>query len=125
MTAHRSSGFTLIEIMLILVIILVLAGIALPHYAETRRKAYDSKVENVVRHVATGEEAYFASRLRYTGSAAQLEAVVLDKVAIEISAGNSGDLRSSFQVRGSHPEAAHAFTWVSDPAPGEPHLRAN
>jgi hypothetical protein len=82
-------------------------------------------VSSAVRNVATGQEAYFATRQRYASNPAQLDAIVSDGVVIKITAGNSGDIDSSFRVEGSHPNAAHTFVWVSDPPPGSPHLIEN
>ncbi len=115
-------GFGLLEVLLVVAIIAVLAAIALPHFSSMQTRAFDSRVESTVRHVATGEEAYYASHQRYTDSVADLDGVVLDRVAVTIRSGTSGDLASSFQIRGSGTGAAHTYTWISDPPPGAPHL---
>jgi prepilin-type N-terminal cleavage/methylation domain-containing protein len=115
-------GFTLIEVLVVTVIVGVLAGIAIPHYTSVRGRAVDMKVASAVRAVATGEEAYFAARQAYAGDVDSLTGVVIGGVAITIEGGNSGDLATSFRVRGTHPDAPHAFVWISDPGPGEPHL---
>ena len=122
MTRSHARGFTLIEVLVVIVIIGVLAGIAIPHYTSTRGRAVDMKVASAVRAVATGEEAYFASRQAYASDVASLSGVVTAGVAITIEGGNSGDLGSSFRVRGTHPDAPHAYVWISDPGPGEPNL---
>ena len=122
MRVSNDQGFTLIEVLVVIVIVGILAGIAIPHYTSARGRAVDMKVASAVRAVATGEEAYFASRQSYAGDVASLTGVVVAGVAITIEGGNSGDLASSFRVRGTHPDAPHAFIWVSDPAPGEPNL---
>ena len=89
---------------------------------EYRARGYDSKVMSAVRHVATGEEAYFAGHQMYTDNIARLDGMVVADVSITISPGNSGDLATSFRVHGSHPQAAHEFDWVSDPVPGDPNF---
>ena len=48
--------------------------------------------------------------------------VLEQDVQITISAGNSGDIASSFRIHGLHPQASHEYDWVSDPLPGEPNL---
>ena len=72
-----------------------------------------------MRHAATGEEAYYATHQGYTDNIAQLDGIVPGDVSVTLSAGNSGDLNSSFRVHGSHPQAAHEFDWISDPTPGD------
>jgi len=122
MTTHGNRGFTLLELLVVTSIIGILTSIAIPQYASVRARGFDSKVEAAVRHVATGEEAYFASNLTYTANVSNLDGMVLDDISITITAGNSGDLNTSFRIRGSHSSAAHDYDWVSDPAPGEPNF---
>ena len=76
-----------------------------------------------IRHVATGEEAYFASNEIYSADIGNLDGMVVEEdVLITISPGNSGDIASSFRIHGRHPQASHEYDWVSDPLPGEPNL---
>jgi type IV pilus assembly protein PilA len=122
MSPRNRRGFTLIELLVVTSIIGILASIAIPQYAAYRQRGVDARVTSCVRHIATGEEAYFTTHQSYTTDVSQLEAMVLGDVIITISAGNSGDLGSSFHVHGSHPQAAHDFEWLSDPAPGQPNF---
>ena len=100
--ARNESGFTLIEVLVVTVLIGVLAGIAIVHYTDMKARGLDSQVASVVRNVATGEEAYFASRLRYVGALDELDGIVTGGVAVAVASGNSGDLGSSFRVHGVH-----------------------
>jgi type IV pilus assembly protein PilA len=120
-----ADGFGLLELLLVVAIIAVLAAIAIPHFSSMRARGYDSQVESMVRHVATSEEAYYASHQRYTASVDDLEGIVIDDVTITIESGSSGDLASSFLIRGVGKGALHTYAWLSDPAPGEPHLVEN
>lgn len=123
MAESHDRGFTLLELLVVTSIVGLLASIAIPQYASFRARGHDSKVQSAVRHVATGEEGYFAGNLTYTTNVADLEGMVLDPdVLISISPGNSGSIATSFKVTGSHPQAAHTYSWVSDPAPGDPNF---
>lgn len=120
MRDHR--GFTLIEVLVVIVIIGVLAGLAIAQYAGFRARGYDTKVAAAVRGVATGEEAYYAENRIYAAAIDDLRGMSLGDVAITIGPGNSGDLASSFRVTGTHPGTPRTFSWVSDPAPGTPNF---
>jgi type IV pilus assembly protein PilA len=122
MSTRNNRGFTLLELLVVTSIIGILASIAIPQYASLRARGFDSTVQAAVRHVATGEEAYFATHRVYTATVSDLDGMVLADVNITITAGNSGDLGTSFRVHGSHLRAAHDYDWVSDPAPGDPNF---
>lgn len=123
MATRTDSGFTLLELLVVVSIVGILASIAIPQYASYRARSFDSIVESQVRHIATGQEAYFAGNSSYTGDVESLDGMVIDEnVTITISPGNSGDYASSFKIHGSHPQASHEYDWVSDPLPGEPNF---
>ena len=122
MASSNEHGFGLIEVLVVIVIVGVLAGIALPHYVDTRGRGLDAKVVAAVRHVATGQESYYANRQHYTTALDDLEGLVPADVEITVAAGNSGDIESSFRIVGTANGAPHTYTWVSDPPPGEPHM---
>ena len=122
MATRNNRGFTLLELLVVTSIIGILASLAIPQYSSLRARGFDSKVEAAVRHVATGEEAYFASHRVYTANVSDLDGMVLADVIITVTAGNSGDLSTSFRIHGSHLNAAHDYDWVSDPAPGDPNF---
>lgn len=123
MATRTDSGFTLLELLVVVSIVGILASIAIPQYASYRARSYDSIVESQVRHIATGQEAYFAGNSSYTGDVSNLDGMVIDEnVTVTISPGNSGDFSSSFKIHGSHPQASHEYDWVSDPLPGEPNF---
>ena len=121
-TMRNHRGFTLLEVLVAVVLIGVLSGIAITQYAEYRQRGFDSQVASVVRGVATGEEAYYAEHLIYAGDVDTLDGMVLGGVHITISAGNSGNIGTSFRLVGTHPEAKRTYTWISDPLPGAPNL---
>jgi len=126
MATRNQQGFTLIELLVVVSIVGILASIAIPQYASYRARGFDSIVESQVRHVATGEEAYFATNSTYTTDMNDLLGMTIDPdVTVSITAGNSGDLQNSFKIHGEHAQASHTYDWVSDPLPGEPNFVIN
>ena len=68
----NKSGFTLVELLTVILIIGLLAVIALPRFVNTREKAYYSAMRSDLRNLATAEEDYFAASLTYTTDPNQL-----------------------------------------------------
>ena len=65
------SGFTLIELLVVVAIIGILAAIAIPQFAEYRKRGFDSRSVSDLRNAATAEEAYFADSEHYLTCADQ------------------------------------------------------
>lgn len=60
-----SRGFTLIEMLVVVVLIGILSAIALRQFAIYRNQSYDARAHSDLRNAATAEEAYFASKGEY------------------------------------------------------------
>lgn len=122
MTLNNDRGFSLIEVLVVIVIVGVLAGIAISQYASYKASGVDARVASAVRQIAIVQEAHYTSHLAYAADVDDLDGIVLGDVVIEVRAGNSGDLATSFRVQASHPAAEHSYVWISDPVPGEQQL---
>jgi len=62
---RRTSGFTLIELVVVIAIIAILAAIALPSFAAQIRKARRSEVEGAIQQVALFQERFRADCTTY------------------------------------------------------------
>jgi type IV pilus assembly protein PilA len=58
-------GFTLIELLIVVVIIGILAAIAIPKFANTKTKAYQTAMKSDLRNLVTAEEAFFSDSGHY------------------------------------------------------------
>lgn len=72
MPGHTRTGFTLVELLVVVVIIGVLASIAVPKFSSTKEKAYIASMKTDLRNLATTEEAFFADSARYSADPAVL-----------------------------------------------------
>jgi prepilin-type N-terminal cleavage/methylation domain-containing protein len=60
-------GFTLIELLIVVVIIGILAAVAIPKFADTKRKAYVSAMKSDLKNMVSTAEAYFSDNNSYAG----------------------------------------------------------
>ena len=61
----NGSGFTLIELMIVIGVIGILAAIAIPQFAFYRQKSFNAAALSDLRNVKTHLEAYFADYKYY------------------------------------------------------------
>jgi general secretion pathway protein G len=67
---ERERGFTLIELMIVVGIIAMLAGILIPNFVNARAQAQTSACESNLRAIATAMELYYADNARYPDAGA-------------------------------------------------------
>lgn len=92
MSSNRK-GFTIVELLVVVLVLGVLVAIALPKYSGTRDKAKIAAIKTDLRNAETAEETYYADYVAY-GDLAQLQAEGLitlsPSVTMEITAGPDG-----------------------------------
>lgn len=71
--SRNRSGFTFIELLVVVVILGILASIALPKYSGTKDRAKLAAMRTDVRNTETAEESYYTDNGAYA-SLAQLQA---------------------------------------------------
>ena len=66
-------GFTLVEVLIVVIIIGILAAIGVPQFANSIEKAKGGEARAGLGHLQTGEKVYFAENEYYTTTPADLD----------------------------------------------------
>jgi type IV pilus assembly protein PilA len=87
-------GFTLIELMVVVLIIAILIAIAIPTFLGARQRAQDRAAQSNVRNAFTAEKTFYTDGQAYTGTVADLTAIEpsLNYITVSASLAASGNL---------------------------------
>ncbi len=66
-------GFTLVEVLIVVIIIGILAAIGIPQFAASIEKAKGGEARAGLGHIQTGEKVYFAENEFYTTNLSDLD----------------------------------------------------
>ena len=74
---EREAGFTLIELMVVVLIIAILIAIAIPTFLGARARAQDRAAQSSLRNALTAEKTYYTDNQAYvaTAGAPELKAI--------------------------------------------------
>ena len=93
-------GFTLLELMIVVLIIGILAAIAIPKFGSTKDRAYVATMKSDLRNLVTAEESYFADYASYTTNLSQLSIIISPAVTLTITSatGTGWDATASYNA---------------------------
>jgi type IV pilus assembly protein PilA len=106
----RNKGFSLIELLVVVAIILILASIALPNIMRARRVANEASSVASLRAIASGQLVYRHTQGAYT----TLTALGTEKIIDDVLAGGAKSGYTFSSAPGS--DATMEFTAEADPA---------
>ncbi len=107
--ARRQSGFTLIEVLIVTVIIGIIAAIAVPKFAATKEKAYDRAVMSDIKRAQVAAEAYFADNMTYPASESDADFAPSSGVTFTQWNVETKDGLSSIHLHADHANSTHYY----------------
>lgn len=105
MRRFNKPGFTFVELLTVLVVMGVLAGIGIPRIRNMKERSYQATLRSDLGALRTAEEAYYAENLRYTTDLSLLDFRRSSNVEITIV--------STDPLKGWKATARH--TWLATP----------
>jgi len=100
---RHTAGFTLIELMIVVLVIGILAAIAIPKFQTSKGKAYASTLKADLRNLATAQEAYFYENSVYSPTTTDLKMSVSPAVTVRISVATASGWSASATHQAANP----------------------
>ncbi len=98
-------GFTLLELLVVVVVIGILATIAIPRFGGAKQKAFVAAMKSDLKNFVTSEESYFADYNTY-GSATNVVAAGLFNATTDVLLVSTDATGTGFSATATHPNAA-------------------
>ncbi len=113
---RNQSGFTIIELIIIIVVIGILAGVAIPRYVDLRRRASDGTARGVLGALRTQNALLFSQRvLGWT-----IGTYTMRVIANSMSTGLRGISWTAGGTRFTMTIAGNTYRFTLNPIPGAP-----
>ena len=115
-------GFTLIELLVVVAIIGVLASIAIPQFADYKKRAFNARAQSDLRNLITGQEAYFSDNEIYAecGFIASIDCeevlpgFIQSEGVLVVTDDNSSGNDFIFAIEACHPKGDRFYEFSSN-----------
>lgn len=94
-------GFTLVEILIVVVVIGILTAIVIPRFNNARGKSFAASMKSDLRNLAVAEEDYFYAAGRYTDDMTKLSFNTSPGVTVTIVEASG----AGWSAKSQHPQA--------------------
>ena len=115
MELKSQKGFTLLELLITMCIIMILASIAVPSYKDYKKKAYDVRALTDLKNIATAQELYYIDNEKYlackNSACTSLPSIknISQGVSVTVTA-----KKDSFSITSKHELGGKEYTFNSD-----------
>ena len=98
---NNRKGFTLVEVLIVVIIIGILAAIGIPQFAASIEKAKGGEARSGLGNIQTGEKVYYAENEKYTTDPTLLDISLAPKYwTFSIATGPSTYLATATRIGG-------------------------
>jgi prepilin-type N-terminal cleavage/methylation domain-containing protein len=122
----RQKGFSLIELVVVIVLVGILASVAMPRMFQSIDRAYEASVQSFASHLSSGIEVWKQEYLLKGGGAGRYEGIAVEKTlpipenneqCLAIANMGMTGARAQFKAYESTPFMADYAAWLSGTKP--------
>ena len=128
---YKSMGFTLLELLIVVIIVGILAAVAIPQFTNATDRSRESEGRNAIGALLTAEAAYYQERGIFTTATSDLISSVgtmtqwltpvitsgTAAVTISLNGNSTGHAHAAHILRGVMTDAGTRFSSLMRPAP--------